>query len=62
MTPAANSSAALHSTNVIAGPDLNLWIIKGKRMATKKRVVRKHEVFAQLTNVELVKAKSSLNL
>lgn len=32
-------------------------------MATKKKVVeRKHEVQAQLSNVELVKAKSSLKL
>jgi hypothetical protein len=32
-------------------------------MAVKKKAAkRKHEVFAQLTNVELVKAKSSLTL
>ncbi len=31
-------------------------------MATKKKVERKHEVRAELWNVELVKAKSSLRL
>ena len=31
-------------------------------MATRKRVIRKHEVRAALTNVELVKAKSALRL
>jgi hypothetical protein len=31
-------------------------------MAVKKRAVRKHEVKAQLTNVELVKAGSALTL
>lgn len=31
-------------------------------MATKKKAQRKHKVVAELTNVELVKAKSSLNL
>jgi len=31
-------------------------------MATRKRVARRHEVRAELTNVELVKAKSALRL
>ncbi len=31
-------------------------------MATAKKIVRKHEVRAALSNVELVKAKSSLRL
>lgn len=31
-------------------------------MATRKSATRKHEVRAQLTNVELVKAKSALTL
>lgn len=31
-------------------------------MATRKRVKRKHEVRAELTNVELVRAKSALRL
>jgi hypothetical protein len=31
-------------------------------MATRKRAVRKHVVRAELTNVELVKAKSALRL
>lgn len=31
-------------------------------MAVKKTIQRKHEVHAELTNVELVKAKSSLKL
>jgi len=31
-------------------------------MATKKKIERKHEVRAELLNVELVKAKSSLRL
>jgi hypothetical protein len=31
-------------------------------MPTKKKAVRKHQVQAQLSNVELVKAKSSLRL
>lgn len=31
-------------------------------MATRKRVKRKHEVRAELTNVELVRAKSALKL